>query len=516
MTEHRDTRHLECQIRAAADTDGTLTGYTFTGIGVPYGQTIDLGYGVHERFEPGSIDLDRDDVPTLVLWRHDEPIGRVTGHRDTPDGLEITGVISHTPRGDEAATLLRDQVITRLSIGFEPEQYSIDVNESDDTETIVHTKVRALEFSLVPFPAYSAAAIQSVRHQENKPMTIQPLTRADLDPIETALQDLDRQLKTIETSQRDAAAQPRYRSVGDYLKHIAAGDEAAIEFHRAFAGQATTDTIKTETYLGEFIAFVQDRRRLINLFSRGTLPAKGMSVEYAQLSSNTLTAGKQTTEGADLAGPGKVTLATKTATVDTYGGWTELTRQLIERSELPYLDTIMRALGLKYAAATNNAMRTKITEAITAQDSAAITLPDQTIYGWRAAIIDAAAAFDADGFSLDGLLVSTDVFDALQRLEYTNVPALTVRTGDEFSGNLNLPTGDGDLARLPVHCMFGEVPTGTAAFFDSSAIMTLENTNAPLQLQDDNIINLSRAFSLYGYLSVIVPFPTAIVPVKLS
>ena len=56
-------------------------------------------------------------------------------------------------------------------------------------------------------------------------------------------------------------------------------------------------------------------------------------------------------------------------------------------------------------------------------------------------------------------------------------------------------------------------PAGTAAFYDSSALKTLENPNAPTQLQDDNIVNLTKQFSLYGYLAVIVPFPTAIVPV---
>ena len=86
-----------------------------------------------------------------------------------------------------------------------------------------------------------------------------------------------------------------------------------------------------------------------------------------------------------------------------------------------------------------------------------------------------------------------------------------MRAGDEFSGTLNLPQADGTLASVPVSTIFGGY-SGPMSFYDSSALKTLESPGAPLRLQDDNIINLSKAFSLYGYLSVIVPFPTAIVP----
>ena len=64
---------------------------------------------------------------------------------------------------------------------------------------------------------------------------------------------------------------------------------------------------------------------------------------------------------------------------------------------------------------------------------------------------------------------------------------------------------------MPVHTLFGGYD-GPMAFYDHTAVKSLESPNAPMQLQDDNIINLSRAFSLYGYMAFIAPFPTAIVP----
>ncbi|MGP5362148.1 HK97 family phage prohead protease [Brachybacterium tyrofermentans] len=516
----RDTitsdRQMDVQIRAKDD-----AGRSFTGLGVPYGETIDL-WGMRERFDAGSVELDGDGVPSLVLWRHDEPIGRITAGRDTDAGFEIDGQLSDTPRGREAATLLADGVITRLSIGFRPEQYRIEIDETEGIETVVHEKVRALEFSLVPFPAYSSATVTKVRHrtdpapQEDSTMTETTLTRADLDPIETGLQDLERKLANIDENVLRAAgpAQPHFRSMGEYLKAVARGDEYAVEFHRATSGQVSSDTIKNESYIGEFVKFVQDRRRLINTFDKGPLPADGMSVEYAQLKSNTLKAGEQATEGTNLPGPGKVILESKSEPIRTFGGWTELSRQIVERSSIAYLDIVLKALGLEYIKATNAAFRERILEVITSQAASAIELPTAaTIYDWRDAIIDAADLYETNGFALEGLLVSKDKFKELQRLEYTNVPALKVNAADEFSGTLTLPQGDGNLASVNVQTMFGEVPEGTAAFYDSSALQTRENPNAPTQLQDENIVNLTKQFSLYGYMAVTAPFPTAIVPV---
>lgn len=493
-------------------------GRGFTGIGVPYDQTIDL-WGMRERFEPGSVELDTDGVPSLILWQHDsaEPIGRITAGRDTATGFEIEAALSRTARGLEAATLLDDGVITRLSIGFIPVEWRIEHDEDEDTDTIVHTKVRAMEFSLVSFPAYSSAAVSAVRSEDNDrkehPMTItRDHLNAAIEPLSDELADLKRSMSSLSDAATAGPAQPYFRDIGDYLKKVASGDERALDFH----ARSTTDAtgLDLETNLGAFIKWVQDRRVLINKFDTGTLPSKGMSVEYAQLDDDTTQAGEQENELDDLDGPGHVSLTTESERVRTFGGWTEFSRQVIERLDSSYLTTVMTALGLKYAAATNGALRARIVQAINGQASAGngVELPESAdIFDYRDAIIDASEMYSDRGFRLEGMIVSKDDFKALNRLTYAEVPALTVRAGDEFSGNLNLPQANGNLASVPVTTIFGGYD-GPAAFYDSSALKTLESPGAPLRLQDDNIINLSKAFSLYGYLSVIVPFPTAIVP----
>jgi hypothetical protein len=46
---------------------------------------------------------------------------------------------------------------------------------------------------------------------------------------------------------------------------------------------------------------------------------------------------------------GKVKFGTKTADIETYGGYTTLSRQVIERSTTPMLNTALKALRNAYA-----------------------------------------------------------------------------------------------------------------------------------------------------------------------
>ncbi|MFB9775384.1 phage major capsid protein [Brevibacterium otitidis] len=513
-------RDMDVHIRAKADGRG------FTGIGVPYGEEIEL-WGLRERFEPGCVELDMDGVPSLVLWRHDEPIGKITAGRDTETGFEIEASLSATERGREAAMLLDDGVITRLSIGFVPIEWRIEHDEDADTDVIVHTKVRALEFSLVPFPAYAGATVQSVRHRPTPPEQSErtsampeTLTRDDmtaaLTPLTEGLDDLERQLNLLAAGGSSAPNPGRnWRSMGEFLKALASGDESAAEFHRAFTGATTADDLTKDNFVGNFIKFVDERRKLINTFARDTLPAQGMTVDFVRLEGDTLKAGKQTKEGADLPGPGKVNLKADNEAIDTFGGWTELSRQLIERSTVNYLNLVLKALGIKYAKATEEAFRAKLTEVMTARDSDALTLPAKADYtDWLTSIVDAGQAYEESGMELQGLLMSPDWFKELMTVEAADGrPIMSVYgQGTNVIGQVDLPKGEGNLTSVPVKVLWGE--TGKATFFDSAALQTMESPGAPAQLQDENIVNLTKQFSIYGYAAFIDPFPQGIVPVK--
>ena len=507
----------EMVVRAATD-EATRE---FTGIGVPFDETVlvrDWWMGDHlESFERGSIEGGEE---AKIVWRHGEVIGRVTSARDTDAGYEITGKISDTALGRDAYALLRDGAIDRLSIGFSP----VEHRENTETGEITHTKVRAMEFSLVPWPAYDSAKISEVRSaapntKGNTVPEVETLTRADLQPLADGLDLMKREIALIPRgASAPAGAALEYRSMGEFLKALSAGDEDAAEFHRAYTGATTDDTIMKDSFVGDFIRLVTERRRIVNQFSRGALPKDGLSVDYYQLDEDTTKVSKQANEGDDLEF-GKVTLKKANSPVSTYGGATELSRQAIERATVPALNVTLRALALRYGRTTNAAVAAVYNTLIaanlaaTAPKSSVDLAADADATAWLDMIVDAALIYEERGYEISGLNVSADIFKRLNGLKDGDRRLMRVY-GDGMNqvGALDLSKVSGNLAGVPVTLLPGT--TGRAAFYDPIAIETLESPGAPAQLQDDNIINLTKQFSVYGYQAVLTPFTDAIVPVK--
>lgn len=487
----------------------------FTGIGVPWETRITLWDGFSEEFAKGSV---KDAENALILWRHDEPIGKVTSAKDTDKGLEITGCLSNTPRGEEAYQLLRDQVITKMSIGFEP--VDVDINAEDRHYT--YKTVRAREFSLVPFPAYETATITNVRQKQNERNAMPPANdqlTTTVSALTDRLEDFERQLARIETNTTPTGTRPQYRSMGEFLHKLAAGDENASEFHRAYAGGTAAEDVVKATPIGEFIKWVNARLTTINLFTRGTLPPQGNTVEYVRMETNQAKdkkiIAKQDNEGDTLAGPFKISLTDDNAVIETWGGWTELSRQRIERSQHNYLDKVLRVMGLEWARYAESRFKIYLETVLTERASDAIELPTTPDYtDYLGAILDAGDYFTTAGFAIDGLALSPELFKQLALIEAADGrPLMSVYgTGTNITGEVNLPTGSGNLAGVPTHVLWGT--TGRGFFYDSSALEIDMSPGAPAQLQDESVVNLTKSFSIYGYAAMYDPFPTGILPLN--
>lgn len=498
----------------------------FTGLAVPWDTEIeyfDWWDGTErEAFQQGAV---VDAEGAKIFWRHGEVIGRVIGHRDTDAGWEIDGHISDTSLGRDAYTLLRDGAITQLSIGFEPIEYT--VREDDGVK--VWTQVRAREVSLVPNPAYETATVSDVRHQTptqkgRTPMDPEQIKALVREGITTAQTDLTEQI----TEMREGIAQlsrghePQapaipYRSFGEYVRAASRGEEAALELHkRAFEGATTGDAITLPQWIGDVIKLVEERRRTINSFSTAPLPAEGLRMEYGKLGSNSITVEEQTAEGADLAF-GKLDLDTDSTEVRTYGGYTSRSRQEIERTTISTLDFQFQAFAIAYAKATEARVRTVAQEHLTAQlPSSPLSLSDPSdVFAWLDLVVDASDLFDDRGYAMEGLKVSKDVFKQLVRLvDGSGDPIFTVYgQGMNRVGDLDLTGLKGDLAHVPVTILPGAA-AGTIAPYDHVALTTWESPGAPFQLQDENIVNLTKDYSVYGYLAAAVQHPGALVPVR--
>jgi HK97 family phage prohead protease/HK97 family phage major capsid protein len=506
---------------------------TFTGIAVPYDQQVPINdwFGTYnETFARGSVQ-DSDDA--RLFWRHSDPIGRIISNRETDAGWEVTARISETPLGDEAYTLLRDGVVTSMSVGFRSVSYEVD----DETGDITRTAVNVREVSLVPIPAYDGAIVTDVRHRNPNPAPTPQGDPVDPEEFQRMLDAALTQERAENSRQFDAltarlgsgfgaAATPvDTRSAGQVLQALVRGDEETVRSYeglleRAYAGGVLADDgTVTPQWVGDLTRLIEDNSILSGLFSTGTLPATGTTIEFGELDTNTVKVDVQANEGDDLV-YGNVKVRTRNAKVQTVGGYTELSRQEIERSSVNMLDTHLRALAIAAGRNKNVALRAFVA-ALRAKRVAAdkvnarttVTIADQTKYtGWVGGIIDAAGLYEDQGLSLDVMLVDKATFKGLANMtDTTGRPLMTVSgTGVNAVGSIAPEALGGNLAGVTVR-VDPKQADATPQFVNKLAIRAY---NSPLaSLTDSNIVNLTNQYSVYYYTALADEVPGALIPV---
>lgn len=159
-TEHR-THSGALEVRSLGD------GLLLEGVAAPFDQPTeihDAGGSFVESIAPGAfaktIRERADKIKVFV--GHDTrslPVGRAVRLTEERTGLYAALQLSDTQTGREVATLARDGVVTGLSIGFEAmrDEWS---NRRSERRLL---EVRLLEISVVTWPAYANAQVDSVR-----------------------------------------------------------------------------------------------------------------------------------------------------------------------------------------------------------------------------------------------------------------------------------------------------------------------------------------------------------------
>ena len=476
------------------------------GRAVPYNDVIDIGGGDKEQFVRGSVDLNSH----VKLFRdHKEIIGKVNSMEEREDGLWIKAKISSTKLGDETLELVKDGAIRSFSVGFIPL-----VDEKQD-RTIIRKKVNLKEVSLVAFPAYENASVTEVREikeETNMETTTTPDYSSEIAEVRNHAEELERRLEVLSADKTEAPTAPKFRSYGEYVKSVATGEDSGLTLARAFAdtNSVMADSILKNAWVNETIRILNNGRPTYNVFTSAPLPADGMTIEYPLLNSDSSAIEEQEAEGDSLTF-GKIDLTSATANIKTYGGYTAMTRQLIERSSVAYVDAAFRAMAAAYAKKTNNVVKAYINSLATTSTS--------SVGAWTAdAIIEmladsATKVNNETGKALEFILCSSDVFKQLaKQVDGVARPIAAATNPSNGFGSIN-PVGlTGNIAGLPI-VVDPSLAAGTLLTGASSAITTYESAGAPFRLNDGDITNLTQQFSVYGYLAVAGHDPKALVKV---
>lgn len=472
-----------------------------SGIAVPYNDTIDIGGGWSERFEKGSVDLNSD----VKLFRdHKEIIGLVTEMKDSDEGLSITAKISETTLGSETLALVKDGAIRSFSVGFIPV-----IDEKKD-KTIIRKKVDLKEVSLVAFPAYENASVTEVREentQEEISMENQTVDYTNaIAEVRNHAEELERRLDVIASEKLAVSSKPQFRSYGEYVKAVANGD---VEAHREYTGPTTEDSIMKNAWVSDVIQVLNAGRPSWSVLSSAALPADGNNVEYPVRVTNGTDVAEQAAEGDTLA-YGSIEITSETAPIKTYGGYTNMSRQLVERSSVAYVDAAFRAMVAKYASATNAAAKAKLV--------AAAGFNTASVASWAAdavieALADSAVKVNEDtGKALEFILCSPDVFKDLAGIVDGSNRPLLANTGATVNtlGSIN-PIGlTGNILGLPI-VVDPSFAAGNLYVGNRSALTTYESAGAPFRLTDSDITNLTNSMSVYGYAAIGALDPAAMV-----
>lgn len=539
MSNEHDERLMEARTLNVTglrlrDTNDTGDGMTLEGVAVPFNQRYALFSDYAEVIDP---DCDFGTRKTVKVSReHGDLIGKLTDMRSEADGLHVVAKLADTESGREAAELVREGVYDGFSIGFRPVENR--VIDSDDGVTEVHRrKVDLFEVAVTGIPAYPAAEITSQRSQTTTTNNESEAPSMGNDneqrDVNERLEAFGEELRGIKATvaagiQTTAPAElgGEFRTAGDYLKALSdernADHAAAIDLMRQTRDQIVTgDTGNTVAWITDDLRLIEQRRKVTNILTRDTLPATGMSMEYNVVSEDTTAVGKQTAEGAALTF-GKVKFGTKTADINTYGGYTKLSRQVIDRSTTPMLNTALKALNNAYARATENAVRTYLYDLITSQRDAAehpnnitapATLDAMTPDQWAGLILDAAEVMDDRNAAMTRLGVSKDVALALIKLKDSGNRFMDISgKGSDTIGAFDVTGVVGDLMRVPVY-LLPKAPTGTAAFIDPTAV-TVWESGGPTQLSNTDPVNIVDNYSVYGYMAVAATFTDGLLPVK--
>ncbi len=343
-------RHLTTDgtllLHTRADDGGDIIG-TGYGMAVPYGVEIEYD-GMRESFAPGAFDTAAV-VGKPLAYRHNEPIGVITAASNEPDGLYIDFDVVNTSLGRDAATLMRTGSSRGLSVGFAP----LESKRTQGKNAIVYTKAALAEVSLTHQPAYSTAGVGSIREDHMSVETVEdaaPAVVADIQARE-AIDELRREVQSVVHVAEPVHPLAQFRSFGEYSKAVLEGLDT-----RALFDQVTGDNpgVMPPVWLQQVRGIIDLGRPVITGVggpqSAGTT---GLDINWPY-SANDLTAivAAQANEK-DEVNSVQISILKGTASLGTYAAGSDISYQLLQRSQPSYLDAHNRIMAASYSTVTD-------------------------------------------------------------------------------------------------------------------------------------------------------------------
>lgn len=321
------------------------------------------------------------------------------------------------------------------------------------------------------------------------------------------MQELQKELATLRTPNAAPGA-VEYRSAGTYVVdrwQAGVGVEDARErlttYHRAAAHQTTSDNlgIIPEPVVGPLLNFIDTSRPIVNAL--GVTPMPGGRFVIPRITQHTDT-GKQTAEKAELTSR-KMLIDRISVSMDTYGGYVNVSRQDIDWSVPQIMDIVIEDLAGQYAIDTETVTAVALKAGATAQTpviSVTSTAAEVLAAVWKA-VGSAYAATPGAGRFL--LLVSPDMMGAIGPVFTPMLGPVNPLVTSGFQAADIGSGATGSISGVQVIMSYG-LAAGTALLINATAVRAYEQRIGALQVTEPSVLGVQVAYAGYFQVSVLV------------
>ena len=424
-------RLIPSQITVDASAVEGLAPRSISGVAVTYDETATVLDGTKVRFLQGALPVDGRDPKLYMQHDSNQIVGKVVDRVDTAQGMMFTAKISATRLGDEALTLIKDDVIDAVSVGVNPTKFSYD-----DDGTMVIEAADWSELSLVSEGAFSGAVITEVA--ASIPQTEPELELNKVIPT----QEKNIMSEQVEQPVAEAAAstvdklwaQPARKfnlpTPGEYMAAMHIGGEtfrnvsaATREFVKAnqsalqaAAGDiATTDTpgLLPVPVLGPVFQDLNFIRPVVAAVGARAMPNGGASKTFIRPTITTHTSVAAQSSEFAAASATTMVIASNTVTKTTLAGQVTLSIQDVDFTDPASLNIILNDLVGEYLISSDNVAADAIVAGVAANPATWTVTANDPSTLINAVYQSAFKMLNATNFLPDHIFVAPGVWELL-------------------------------------------------------------------------------------------------------
>lgn len=468
------------------------------------------GLRYRETFAPGALEPLAD---TYVVDGHGgELIGHMTDHRDDGTGHVADLHIADTTAGRDLLALVDAGTIRHVSIEFDQRAGEAAWNATRDAVTRTRAPLHGVAFAFRPA---HTAPILTVR-QETPPMTavmndtplpapVVSVTPADADDVLALRAEMVAVRDELAARANDGIHPlARFRSLAEFA-NAAYDDRLAA---RTLADQITTNNagVVPPGWVRDIKGIIDRGRPAINALGALPLPAAGMDINWPYFDGNLSTlVGVQATQKSEITSV-RVDLKKGTANLKTFAGGSDISYQLIRRSDPSYLEAYLRIMTSAYGFVTDN----DFIDALVAGATGTGTLDTSTATAatTRAALFNASMAVQAaTGAPATVVFASSDWMSAFAALDGL-WPA--VYGTNNASGTADAATLAINISGLPV---VYEPNLTAETLIVTNGLAARWHEDGPFVATDEDVAKLGQNVAVWGMGVTAIYVPAGVVKI---